>query len=161
DDEALDQIEGTLRAFGDAMPPDAREKVQRKLIALRPRVGTIEIDGAEPGSALTIDGRSRGDYPPLSPLRVPAGSPVGRVSRSGYAPFEGRVEVAGGETARLEVHLSPLARAGRLTVKEQGGAALDIVVDGSVAGKTPWEGVLAPGEHVIALRGEGGVGTPP
>jgi hypothetical protein len=46
-------------------------------------------------------------------------------------------------------------------VAERGGRPLRVVVDGSVVGKAPWDGQLFPGEHVVALRGEGDVGTPP
>jgi hypothetical protein len=63
------------------------------------------------------------------------------------------VQVAGGQSARVAVKMPALARdrSGRLRVVEQGGRALDVVVDGVVVGKTPWEGPLATGEHVIVL----------
>jgi hypothetical protein len=124
-------------------------------------VGTIEIDGAAAGSAVTVEGRSRGEVPLLAPLRVAAGSHVVRVYKQGFEPFEARVEVAGGKSVRVEARLRPLARTGRLQINEQAGLALDVVVDGNVVGKVPWDGLLAPGEHAVALRGEGDWGTVP
>ena len=94
-DEALDQVEGVLREFGEAMPRAAREKVQRKVLDMRALVGTLEIDGAEPGATVSVEGRIRGEYPLPATLRVVAGSHVVRVSKPGFEPFEARVEVAG------------------------------------------------------------------
>ncbi|AUX45253.1 hypothetical protein SOCE26_067340 [Sorangium cellulosum] len=160
-DEALAMFEALLREFGAELPAGAKEVVQREVVELRGLVGTIEIDGAEPGAGVTIDGQSRGEFPLLAPLRVTAGSHVVRLAKEGFEPFERRVEVAGGQTARVAARLRALMRAGRLRVAEQGGRALDVVVDGSVVGKTPWEGRLAAGDHVVLLRGEGDLGTLP
>lgn len=38
---------------------------------------------------------------------------------------------------------------------------MTVIVDGAEVGKTPYEGVLAPGSHWVALRGEGKQGTQP
>ena len=38
---------------------------------------------------------------------------------------------------------------------------LDVVVDGGVVGKTPFDGQLGVGDHLVVLRGEGELGTPP
>ena len=160
-DEALDMFEVLLRDFSGALPADVRTAAQREIVELRGLVGTIEIDGAELGAAITVDGRSRGEYPAPSPLRVASGTHVVRVSKEGYEPFEARVDVAGNRTARVTAALRPLAASGRLRVTEQAGAALEVVVDGDRVGTAPWEGPLAPGEHVVLLRGEGDLGTLP
>ncbi len=83
------------------------------------------------------------------------------MTKPGFLPFEARVDVAGGQSARVQAHMLPLARSGRLRVASVNGAPLDVVVDGGVVGKAPWEGVLAPGDHVVFLRGEGNLGTQP
>jgi hypothetical protein len=161
-DEALSMFEALLREFGAAMPASTKEAAQRKVAQLRELVGTIEIEGAEPGAAIVIDGRDRGEYPALAPLRVGAGSHLVRVSKAGFAPAETRVDVAGRQVVRVKVRLFALVRSGRLSVTEQGGKVLDVVVDGSTVGKTPWNGQVAVGSHVVWLRGEGNdVGTPP
>lgn len=160
-DEALELFEALLREFGGEISPEAKGEVQRQVVELRGLVATIEVEGAEPGAAVNVDGQARGEYPLLAPLRVPSGSHRVRVTKEGFEPFEKRIDVAGGRTERVTTRLRPLLRSGGLRVAEQGGRALDVVVDGGVVGKTPWEGLLAPGEHVIALRGEGDLGTPP
>ena len=160
-DEALDMFEVLLRDFSAALSPDVRTAAQREIVELRGLVGTIEIDGAELGAAITVDGRPRGEYPAPSPLRVAAGTHVVRVAKEGYEPFEARVDVAGNRTARVTATLRALAASGRLRVAEQSGVALDVIVDGDRVGSTPWEGPLAPGEHVLLLRGEDDLGTLP
>jgi hypothetical protein len=160
-DESLDMFEVLLRDFPGSLSADVRTAAQREVVELRGLVGTIEIDGAELGAAISVDGRSRGEYPAPSPLRVASGTHVVRVAKEGYEPFEARVDVAGNRTARVTATLRALAASGRLRVTEQGGAALDVIVDGDRVGPAPWEGPLAPGDHVLLLRGEGDLGTMP
>ncbi len=160
-DEALDCFEATLREFGDAMPADVKERVQRKVVEMRGLVGEVAVDGAEPGATITVDDLPRGEHPLPAPLRVAAGSHLVRVSKTGFESFEARVVVAGGQTERVAARLTPLGPAGRVRIAELGGRALDVLVDGSRVGASPWEGPLAPGPHVVVLRGEGDLGTPP
>ena len=160
-DESLDRFEALLREHSASLTAEFRAQVQERVDALRRLVGLIEVDGAEPGAAISVDGRRRGEYPLVAPLRVPVGSHVVRVVKEGFEPFEARVEVAGGKFDRVDARLVPLQRAGRLHVAERSGRAFVVVVDGIEVGKTPWDGQLSPGEHVVALRGDGIVGSAP
>ena len=159
-DEALETFEALLREFPDLTPGD-RAFAEKESAELRAAIGSIEIAGAEPGAAIVIDGRARGTYPPNGPLRVAAGSHVVRVYKEGFGPFEVRVDVAGRQVALVEAKLAALTQAGRLSVTETAGRALDVVVDNVVVGKTPWEGSVAVGLHTVVLRGEGELGTQP
>ena len=160
-DEALDMFEILLRDFAAAVPADVRVAAQREVIELRGLVGTIEIEQAELGAAIAVAARSRGEYPAPSPLRVGAGTHVVRVSKEGFEPFEARVDVAGKQTERVVAKLRALAASGRLRVAEQSGAALEVIIDGDRVGRTPWEGTLALGDHVLLLRGADELGTVP
>lgn len=160
-DEALDLFEALLREFSRVLPAATKEAAQRSVVELRALVGTLKIEQAEIGATILIDGQARGDYPLLEKLRVAAGSHVVRVIKEGFHPFERRIDVAGGETYAVEARMRAIARAGRLLVKEQSGKALDVVIRGTVVGKTPWEGQLEAGEHTIFLRGAGILGTQP
>lgn len=160
-DEALEMLETLLTEFGPTMSADARERAQRKLSELQNRVGTIELTNAKVGSTILIDGRERGEYPLLEPLRVKAGTRLLRVIKLGFEPFETQVDIAGNGMAKVDVKQRALVRSGTLAVIEPSGKKLDVVVDGVVVGKTPWQGVLPLGEHVVLLRGEGQLGTLP
>ncbi|WP_437300825.1 PEGA domain-containing protein [Sorangium sp. So ce426] len=163
-DEALDLFEVVLRDFSEALEAPRRDAIQREVIALRGLVGTVEIAQAEPGATITVDGQRRGDFPLVAPLRVAAGSHGVRVYKEGFEPFETRVEVAGGQTARVAARLVRLKQVGTLRVVEARGRELSVVVDGVEVGKTsaaPLSVPLAPGAHVVLLRGAGRLGTAP
>ncbi|AGP42310.1 hypothetical protein SCE1572_52110 [Sorangium cellulosum So0157-2] len=159
-DEALEMFEALLREF-PKLPQDQKASAQSALDDLHALVGTVEITGAKPGASIVIDGRDRGDYPPVNPIRVAAGAHMVRILKDGYAPFEVRVEVAGGRTTPVVAKHVALTASGRLKVTEQSGKTVDVVVDGDVVGQTPWEGVLAVGNHMVVLQGEGNLGTGP
>ncbi|APR75627.1 PEGA domain protein [Minicystis rosea] len=159
-DEALAMFEALLREF-PTLPAEDRIEAQRAIAELRGLVGTVEITGAEPGTAIAIDGQARGEYPPLTPIRVNAGAHTVRLFKEGFEPFESRFDVAGGQTAKIAAPLRKLTQSGRLKVAEQNGRELDVVVDNVVVGRTPWEGVVAIGAHTVLLRGKDVVGTQP
>ena len=158
-DEALDMFETLLRDF--EVPDDDRQAAQIQIAELRTRVGTIDIVGAEPGASIVISSIDRGEYPPVKPIRVPAGNHVVRVVKDGFEPFESRVDVAGGEIASVKVDMAKLTDSGELRVVERSGKKLDVVVDGVIMGLSPWQGRVGVGDHVVLLRGPGKVGAQP
>jgi hypothetical protein len=159
-DEALGMLETLLNDFKDALPAGVKEAAQKEVIELRKSAGSIVIDDAEIGAALSIDGRSRGEYP-APPLYVLTGSHVVRVYKEGFEAFEKTADVAPGQTVKVSARLQRLVRSGRLEITEQSGKKLDVIVDGFHVGETPWEGPIAVGDHTVMLRGTEGLGTRP
>jgi hypothetical protein len=159
-DEALDLYEVLLRDFAD-LPEQEKQVALQERAQLEASIGALDLHDGVAGARVTVDGRERGAYPPGGPLRVGAGSHVLRVFAEGFMPFEARVDVAGAQTVRVAVQLVALTAGGRLRVAEERGGVLAVVVDNAEVGKTPWEGLLAPGEHVVFLRGEDHLGTQP
>ncbi len=159
-DESLDMYETLLREF-PTMSADKKQAARKEVAELRALVGTIDVVGAEPGAAIVVDGRPRAEYPLIDPLRVSAGTHTVRIFKEGFRPYEGSVEVAGGQTVRIPAKMPALTASGRLKVSEKSGKKLDVVVDGAVVGVSPWEGSLAVGEHVVLLQGDADLGTPP
>lgn len=159
-DEALDMYEALLREYPD-VSPDKKEAAQKEVAELRGLVGTIDIVGAEPGSSIVVDGRSRPDYPLIDPLRVSAGTHSVRLFREGFRPFETRIDVAGGQTVRVTAKMAALVASGRLRVAEATGKSMDVVIGGAVVGVTPWEGSVAIGDQIVWLSGDGDLGTQP
>lgn len=159
-DEALDLFEALAREFPDLSPTD-RALAEHEIQELQASVGTLDVRDAPAGAMVTIDAVSRGRTPLATPLRLSAGTHVVRVTLEGTLPFEARLDLAGRQAAVLRAVLVPLTRAGRLRVTEREGERLEVVVDGAVAGTTPWEGALAPGAHTVLSRGAGTRGTTP
>jgi hypothetical protein len=158
-DEALDMWESLVRDFPDLRAGD-RAIADREIADLQRWVGAIDVRSTEVGASVVIDGRPRGTTP-LSPLRVGVGTHIVRVYKEGFAEVEVRVDVAGHQTAIAEARLDALTQSGRLQITEHRGRSLDLVVDNILVGKTPWTGTLGVGHHVLALRGEGNLGTQP
>lgn len=158
-DEALDMYERLLSEISNLSAQD-KAFADKEIDELKKRVGVIEIQ-AEAGASVTIGSRTRGTTPLPGGIRLSAGSHVVRVYKEGYVPFETRVDVLGGQTAKLDAKLVQLAQAGKLRVSEQKGQQVDVEIDHTVVGKTPWEGSLPPGEHTVVLKGEGNLGTQP
>jgi tetratricopeptide (TPR) repeat protein len=159
-EESLDLYESLLKDFPNLTEND-RAFAEKEIAQIRPFVGGLEIRGGESGAVVTIDGRERGALPIGTTLRVTTGSHLVRVFKSGFAPFESRVEVASGSNATVNVKLAALAQSGHLVVTEQSGKAASVLIDNVVVGPAPWEGTVAIGEHTVLLRGEGELGTQP
>lgn len=160
--ESLELFETLIRDYKADLSPAERALADREIAELRASVGTIEIRNAPEGASVTIDAVDYGKTPLAGPLRLSAGGHTIRVVKDGFLPFETRVDLVGRQAAVVTAQLAPLTQAGRLKVTERAGKALDIVVDGSVVGKTPsWEGALAPGPHTVLLRSDGKLGTQP
>lgn len=156
-DDALDSYEELLRAYPN-LPADDKVLAQRAITELRTRVGTFDVVGGEPGATIVVSGQTRGELPLVAPLRAAAGSHVVRIFKEGFEPFETRVDLAGGQTARVEVKLVKLSASGRLKITEAGGRLVEVVVDGVALGNAPWEGLTSVGNHVVLLREPGGRG---
>lgn len=159
-DEALEMFERLLAKFPNLTAAE-RTQIEAEITALRARIGTVEILVMEPGATVVVDGRTRGTTPLPGPIRVSTGSHVVRVFKEGFAPLEQRVEVASRQNTPIEGRLLRLRQSGRLLITEPTGKVVDVVVDGVVVGKTPWEGELSVGEHAVVLRGHGKLGTQP
>jgi PEGA domain len=159
-DEALDVLE-LLQLKFDGMNEKWRAMVSRDMAEVSTRVGRVRLDVNEPGATIILSGRTRGTTPLGSSLRVTSGSHPIRIDKPGFAPFEGRVEVAGQQEERVVVELRPLDRSGSLTVTEVASTPARVFVDRSPVGEAPWSGRLSPGAHTIRLVGAGELATPP
>jgi hypothetical protein len=159
--EAIDAYAELEQKFGSALTPDDRKRMEDAVAELRTFVGELAVTSDQPGSTVVIDGQQRGTTPLPAPLVVNAGTHSVRVSREGFESFEAQVPVAGKQKKAVTARLRLLSKSGMLLVREAKGQVLDVLIDGALVGKTPWQGSLAVGVHGVALRGEGDVGSPP
>jgi hypothetical protein len=159
-DEALELYEALLVEFAERLTDEDRRGVAAALGALQERVGGVFVSANVEG-AVIIDGRRRGTLPLSRPVRLLAGEHRVLVLRDGYAPAEATATVVPGKTAVLDLRLEALASAGRLAVNDETGAPeAEVLVDGAPVGFAPWAGQLAPGRHLVSLRGKE-LGTAP
>ncbi|HEX4475441.1 MAG TPA: PEGA domain-containing protein [Polyangiaceae bacterium] len=159
--ESLEMYRELLARFAATIPPDQRKSIDDTMAKLARRVGEITVEGAVAGTRIVVDGQERGSAPLDHPVTVNAGTHSVRAFHEGFLPFEGQVMVAGGEKASVKADLQPMTRSGRLQVTESSGGSFDVIIDGAVAGKTPFEADEPLGPHTVLLRGTDRMGTPP
>ena len=125
--------------------------------------GTVHFEIAPAGAAILIDGKPMHVGAPWD-IELGPGVHQIEIDRAGYKGWLTSIELAAGQTQRLDVALESLgsavaAEATLMLGSTPGG--LDIVIDGAVVGKTPDKpGVtgklpLPPGHHKLALRASG------
>jgi hypothetical protein len=153
-DEALELYEALLTEHRAELTDEMRKNLAPTMASLRARIGSIQVSSSVDGVVL-VDGRPRGKLPLLAPIRLLPGDHTLRVVKDGHAGFEKVVTVKVGETIAVDAHLEPLTRAGRLRVEDERLVGADLYIDGTVVGKLPWEGTLAPGPHFYWVRGDG------
>jgi hypothetical protein len=159
-DEALELYEALLVEFADRLSDEERRGIAAALGALQERVGGVFVSANVEG-VVVIDGRRRGTLPLSRPVRLLAGEHRVLVLRDGYAPAEATATVIPGKTAVLDLRLEALTSAGRLAVNDETATPeTEVLVDGAPVGLAPWAGQLAPGRHLVSLRGKE-LGTAP
>jgi hypothetical protein len=150
-DEALDAYEALRREF-PALLPRLEAQVAPAIAELQGLVGTLVVRSEAPaGAALFVDDRRRGTLPQATPLRLSVGSHAVRVESEGFEPMAGSVEIKPGRENAVE--LEAKSRQGLLRVSEKHNLVLDVEVDGTVVGQTPWEGRLPVGDHQVRVHG--------
>lgn len=159
--EAIEAYAELDQKFGSALSVEDRKRMEDAVAELRTFVGELDVTSDQPGSTVVIDGQQRGTTPLAAPLIVNAGTHSVRVSRAGFESFETQVPVAGKQRKAVAARLRLLSKSGVLIVREAGSQVLDVLIDGAVVGKTPWQGSLAVGFHAVALRGAGDIGSLP
>ena len=158
--QALELYTALLREFSPLDPAEAKT-IQSEMSVTELRVGWLEIRANDVAIRVAIDGVQYGVTPIAEAIRLDDGPHTLRLSKDGFETSEMNVSVTGGQRQQVNASLEPLVATGELVVQEASGRSLDTVVDLAVVGKTPWTGKLAPGRHLVSLRGDKDWGTPP
>jgi hypothetical protein len=78
------------------------------ILGLKQQTGTIKLEGAKPGTVVTIDAKDVSVDQLGVPIRLDAGKHQISATLAGYAPFEAGVEIVPTENISLEIRLVPL-----------------------------------------------------
>jgi PEGA domain len=150
-DAALDAYDDLRREF-PSLSPRMEKMLAPALAELEGLVGTLGVGGDAPAGAwILVDDRRRGTLPLTKPLRLKVGKHSVRVEKEGFEAI-----VADADVKPRQENVATLvarSRVGLLRVSEKHGWALDVEVDGKVAGKTPADIPVAPGDHEVRLHG--------
>lgn len=153
--EALEMYQTLFAEFGSEMPAEQLVAARADEAKVRERVGEVELHDGEPGTAVTVDGKSLGVTPLGRPIWLDRGTHTLRLSKEGFEPVEQQLRVLPGTTNVVSARLKPLQNSGVLSIREARGESLEVVVDAVVVGRTPWRGSVAVGRHAVLLRDKG------
>jgi serine/threonine protein kinase len=147
---ALQLFRGHRAAVDPAPPPPAPPSSGKT-------VGTVELTVTPADSEITIEGKPMHVGTPWS-IDLPPGVYQLEIHRDGYQGWLTSVELSAGEVHPLHIELDPLGANGvtdATMLITSTPPALEVLIDGSPAGKTPLKRELPPGEHLIVLRRNG------
>jgi hypothetical protein len=100
--DALKAFERYLAEGANAITPERRQEVERDVAKLRLRVASVAVT-APPGAVISVDGAPVGTAPLPGPVHVSAGRRVVRAVAPGRETVERTLELAGGDSARLDL----------------------------------------------------------
>ncbi len=91
----------------DEITAGRRADVEGDLERLRGRIATVRFQVNQRGARITIDDRTLGVAPIVTPLRLSAGAHHVTAELSGYAPVHQEVEVVGGDALTVTLAFGP------------------------------------------------------
>jgi len=161
---ALELYSSLLKEFSAgpaALTAEETAAIAAEMRATQAQVGELEIRPADDGIRVVVDDVQRGVTPIAEAIYLDPGDHTVRLNKDGFEPSEVALRLVKGARLQVDGTLKPLVQTGLLVVQEASGLRLDAVIDSAVVGKTPWSGNLAPGRHLVLLRGEKDLGTSP
>ena len=133
--EAVDALD-TLLKSGAKLGPEQRKKAERIRAEQQTFVSFLQVESQRPGD-IDVDGVEATHTPMSGTLRVAAGHHVVGAVAAGYPPSRKTIDIAGGETQKLDFTLIPgEAALGHLALHCALPAAA-VWVDGTESGRTP------------------------
>ncbi|HOX44465.1 MAG TPA: PEGA domain-containing protein [Myxococcota bacterium] len=148
---------GVVRKFLQDFPADnPREAEARALVARLDRGeepasagGRIKVVSNVPESQVFLDGARIGTTP--LEREVPAGEHYVAVQNRGYARFEQKLAIEGGQVVTVA---ATLVASGQLRITSN-PPGMEVLLDGVRLGTTPIAVEAAAGEHILMVKGTG------
>lgn len=159
--EALELLEAYLKDF-DNLSAEDRAMVEGEITSTKQFLGELQINTSTEAFVI-VDERVIGKTPLEAPLRVFAGAhrvrlqPIGAASRS----VELEVHMIAQRTTTLNPNFDSIERAATLKIQASDVGVFDVLLDGTLVGRAPLAIATTAGNHVVVLRGEGGIGSVP
>lgn len=150
--EAYEAYDEFVRTYPDAMGKSVKALAEKRMKEIDGKTGAITVLVNEAGAEVSIDDKKLGPSPVRALQRVAVGPHRVAVTKAGFGPFDKPVDVAAGAKITVDANLTREAKSGKLSVKESGGQAVRVVVDGVDVGAAPWEGEVQPGSHEVQVR---------
>jgi hypothetical protein len=111
--EALQTLDQLERDYGAALLEEAQEDEREHVARMRAKLSrssSMTFEGDLAGAQLSLDGRAQRLPSPAESVCVQPGARTLRVTKRGYAVFERRVDLRGGQSVTIPVELEAVAR---------------------------------------------------
>ena len=115
--------------------------------------GSLVVFSTTVGAEIIVDGNKVAVVPHEEPLPLPPGAHVVEVKKRGFSQFREEIKVKKGQTVELEVDL--IASDGILRLITTNAEGATVQVDKTVVGKTPFDGLVPAGQHILRVSKEG------
>ena len=115
--------------------------------------GFVVVYSTTVGASILIDGKKVATVPHEEPLPVEPGARVVVLEKRGFSRFELSLNVKKGKT--LEVEADLIASDGILRVLTTNAEGAAVQVDKTVLGKTPFDGLVPAGQHMLRVSMDG------
>lgn len=146
--ESLQHYQQLLEESKD-LPPELKARVQKEIIEVKRNLAAVVLDVKPDGATILIDGKEAARSPMSQPVFVEPGQHTYAVTREGYTPVEGKMDLMPGKEFRREVELERMP----VVVGEATPSAPTTQVDQGVErpSKAPlWIGVGVTGALAVA-----------
>jgi len=145
-----------LSRWGATLSAADRRPVERAIEELALLTGTVRVDVAEPGAAVSVDGQDAGTTPLAAPVRLNLGPHTITVSKAGFETITANAKLGGGDEFVVAGPLRAETDTGHLSVLAPPGAKVHVLIDGKDVGPAPWAGDVKAGPHTVEARGDDG-----
>ena len=107
--DAIDAYERLLDEFDEALTPEQKATVQRRIARLKDRVVVLRIEASQPGVTVRLDGEKLGEGPLDAQIYVLPGRHVISAELRGHRSVRRVIEGAAGKVHEFSLALSPEA----------------------------------------------------
>ena len=132
--------------------PEGRDLDLRVVLQPKASEATFAVSSEPSGALLLLDGKPLGPTPYSGP--APSGEHILWLDKEGYLRQERVVKFSADRSVEVTFTLNKLPPQPALAVTTEPPGAI-ISVDGNDVGKTPFIGVIPPGDHELVLRKDG------
>ena len=105
--ESLQHYQQLLEETKD-LPAELRTRVQQSIIEVKRNLAAVMLEVEPAGAAILIDGKEVGRSPMSQPVFVEPGRHTYAVTREGYTPVEGTMDLPPGKEMRRRISLKPM-----------------------------------------------------
>jgi hypothetical protein len=144
----------TLVAFAAmvSLPPSADARPPRRKKKRKAKTGKVQVLSLVNDARVEINGKFYGTTPIRKPIELPPGKYTVSIHKRGYKDFNETIKVVRGVT--IDVDASLIAFAGIVVVQTNAKNAV-IAVDGTNAGRLPFDREIPAGKHELSVQAKG------